>query len=145
MNPREAYSEIDTRDALRQYRLYLPRTTDLVGEMNIRFEEAPNFADFDYQVYINGVFDHNIEVKVRNCDMDRWEYTKIPIRKHSTAEHMWVAHNVKTYFVCKFLDGVGVLRLWEEPDKDTVMLARHDRGEDTDLYAMYKVGRFFKI
>lgn len=146
MNPREAYSEIDTREALRKYKLYLPRTTDLQsGILRIGFMEAPTFADFDYEVFINGVFDHNIEVKVRSCELGRWEHTKVPLRKHSTAEHLYLARGVKTYFVCKFEDCVGVLRLWEEPDKDTVMVARHDRGKDTDFYAMYKVRRFIKI
>jgi len=145
MTPEQAYSEEDTQRILRAYKEWLPRVLEGDRFPNIEFFEAPKYADFDYEVYYDGEFDHFIEVKKRNCVLGRYKSTKVPIRKHGTAQHFKEAYDINTYFVCGYDDCVGVLKLWEEPDEDTTMVARYDRGNDTDLYGMYKVTRFRKI
>ena len=114
-------------------------------EAAVDFIETPKHADFDRYVYINDKFSHHIEVKKRNNVLNRYEETKVPLRKHSTAEHYFLAKGIKTYFVCEFDDCVAYLKLWEEPDNVETMVARHDRGEDEDISALYNVSRFIKI
>jgi hypothetical protein len=147
MNAEQQYqlSIEDTEHILEVYRQWIPRTLEGDWFPHIKFVEAPKFADFDYYVYLDDELDHQIEVKHRNNTLDRWIHTKVPLRKHSTAEHLMERYGRKTYFVCGFTDCTAVLPLWEEPDEDSTMVARYDRGEDEDLYAMYKVTRFKKI
>jgi len=94
---------------------------------------------------MDGKLSHHIEIKKRSCKLKEYGQTKVPLRKHSTAEHYFNHDKIKTYFVCEFTDCVGVLRLWEEPDHIGTMIARPDRGEDTDIYAFYNVDRFYVI
>jgi hypothetical protein len=144
MNPEDAYSEEKTYKTLDTYRHWLSDNRH-IPEQGIEFMVGPKFADYDYEVVINGISDHYIEVKVRNIPINQFETTKVPLRKHSTAEHFYNSGLKATYFVCGFTDCCAILPLWEEPDRESVMLARHDRGDDEDLYAMYKIERFTKI
>jgi len=145
VNPEQAYSETNTKKILRIYKEWLQRSLPDDRFPNITFRESPKFADFDFYVYFDGELDHYIEVKERRNTINKYKSTKVPLRKHSTAEHFMNAYGIRTYFVCGFTDCVAVLNLWEEPDEDTTMVDRYDRGDDEDIYAMYRVTRFRKI
>lgn len=145
MTPEQAYSEENTYRIIRIYKEWLPRSFLEDRFPNITFRESPKYADFDFYVDFDGDLDHHIEVKERKNTLNRYKSTKVPLRKHSTAEHFMNAYGIKTYFVCGFTDCVAILNLWEEPDEDTTMVARYDRGDDEDIFAMYKVTRFKKI
>lgn len=142
-DPLPEYSEEQTHLVLGQYRLWLaPR---LYFPRVISFKESPEHADWDYDVMVVGRLDHRIEVKNRGVPSNEYEKTKVPIRKHSTAEHFYKKDGLKTFYVCRFTDWIGVLPLWEEPDEEGIMVARYDRGPATDYFAFYDVARFIKI
>lgn len=139
----EEYSEDQTFKVLSTYRTWL--MPQLNFPRVITFRESPDHSDWDFYVMVVGVLDHHIEVKNRKISSTEYGQTKVPIRKHATAEHFYKKSGLKTFYVCGFTDWVGVLPLWEEPDEEGIMVARYDRGPGTDYYAFYKVDRFIRI
>lgn len=123
-----------TADALEKYRVYLSTKAKEVS-----FEKSPFYADNDYLVYLDGKLDHYLEVKVRTVTKDKFPDTKVPLRKHATAEHYFNADKIKTYFLCIWSDTLGLFDLTQEPTKIETTMARSDRGQETDVYAFYNV------
>lgn len=129
-----------TNEALVSYKAYL--IAHKFGLCEIEFRCMPKYADSDYAVFINGKFEHYLEVKTRRNTMNYYRETKIPLRKHATAEHYWRSADVKTYFLCKWQDKIAVIDITNEPDRVELQVARYDRGENLDIYACYKVSSF---
>lgn len=109
---------------------------------------SPTYADFDYYIYKKSFptkeLDHYLEVKVRRNGFMKYPYIKLPLRKHTFAEHSLRAEGITSYFLCHFLgDGItAILDLSKEPAKIEVMVARFDRGDANDLYAFYHQSDF---
>jgi hypothetical protein len=140
MNQDEEYkaSQEETKRLLEFYAYYLEHQK----KKEVVFSDSPKFADFDYYVWHLRNIDHYLEVKLRRNDLRKYARTKIPLRKHTFAEHIRKAENRTSFFLCGFTDSIGLLDLSQEPDQVQVMVARHDRGEDKDIYALYDVTRF---
>ena len=132
-------SIFDTTEAVEQYEQWLLDTLDC---QEVETIAAPQYADFDYYVYVDGYLHHYVEVKTRRHNGGRFEQEKMPIRKHAVAAFFWQTEKIKTIYLCSWNDKIAILKLWELPDSVDTMLARHDRGAGKDIYAMYDYGRF---
>jgi hypothetical protein len=110
-------------------------------------KELCKFADVDYKVFIDKKFSHYIESKVRYHSFGKFRYEKIPFRKYAVAQTLKSIYDCKTYYLLINDDRLSLMPLWEKPDKIEEMIARKDRGDDKDLYAMYDINRFtaFKV
>ena len=139
------YTESPTLDTLEKYRIWVieqfSKRKTLVLPQDVTFVPMAEHADSDYQGWIKQLFIGYYEVKCRRNTKDAYLKTKIPLRKHSTAEHYWRAEQKRSFFLCRWTDCIGRINLWEEPDEVTTMVARHDRGGAEDVYALYKVER----
>jgi alpha-glucuronidase len=138
MNQEEEYNNSlkRTEEALEEYCNYLGGVT---------FEPSPKYADYDYKILINGKLSHFLEVKTRRNKLNDYAQTKLPLRKHTFAEHCFRHYAIKTYFLVSFTDCLGLIDLTNEPDREAVQIARHDRGEEEDIYAYYNVSNIKKI
>lgn len=95
-----------TRAALELYKNWL--INHKYGNVTVEFREMPMYADSDYAVFVNLSFDHFLEVKCRRHEMAKYDKTKVPLRRHATAEHYKNAKNINTYFLCSWTDYVGI-------------------------------------
>lgn len=129
----------DTNEAVEQYEQWLLDTLDCYEVETI---EAPQYADFDYYVYVDGYLHHLLEVKTRRHKGGTYSQEKMPIRKHAVAAFFWQTEQRKTIYLCSWTDQLAILQLWKQPDRVDTMLARHDRGAGKDIYAMYDYSRF---
>ena len=133
------FSEQTTEEMLQIYKAWLERVKKLV---DIEFQETVKFADVDRKVMVGGKLHHYLECKIRRNPLDKYPTTKVPLRKHTFAEHQWNKDKTPTLFLAGFSDGkIAILNLVLEPDEETTMVARHDRGGDEDIYACYKIER----
>jgi hypothetical protein len=128
-----------TKEAIDIYRFYLIKNSSAA---EISFKEMPKYADVDYEAYFDGVFNHYVEVKVRYHWWGKYIQEKIPFRKFAVAYTMKNVYNKNTVYLLRTTNKIGILDLFEKPDDVENMVARHDRGEDKDLYAFYNVNRF---
>ena len=142
MEAEEAYQKsIElTEDTIVTYRSWL------MGNRycgNISISEMPKYADADYLVYYDYNFDHYVEVKIRFHRYRYYVYEKIPFRKFAFAYTMKAVYDRNTFYLIRWFDNkIGLLDLTSTPDKVDEMVARHDRGEDSDLYALYHINHF---
>lgn len=131
-----------------EYELSKKETEELVKkyceDRGYTFKEGPTHADFDYYIYENGELVHYLEVKIRRTGFMKYKYIKLPLRKHTFAQHIWNKTDITSYFLCYFEgdDITAILDLAKEPSKEEVMVARWDRGESSDLYALYHQSEF---
>lgn len=128
-----------TKLALESYRKHLQN--QLGATVKIDFVDMPDFADSDYMVFIDNKFNHYLEAKVRYTEKNKYQATKVPLRKHATAEHWLKASGIKSYFLCIWQDEMGLFDLTVEPDTVEDTVARYDRGTSKDVYAFYNVDR----
>jgi len=144
MDQEEAYLSTleNTEEVLKIYKDYLLNKAN-IGAVKVEFRNGPQFADYDREVFVNECFNHYVEVKIRTTPMFAFPKTKVPLRKHTFAEHSIASSGKTSYFLCGFSDGmVGLLDLGEEPTSVEIMTARYDRGVERDLYALYNINRF---
>lgn len=138
----QKYATVTQRliEAYAEYLIAERRTSDVV------VEAGPQYADFDYRIFVDGSFDHYIELKFRYHPQQQFPDTKVPVRKHAFAEHVWRRYGHKTYLLVQWSDGkCGLLDLVEEPDREETVLSRHDRvgdGEAMETASFYDVRRF---
>lgn len=128
-----------TKQALESYKRFL--VGKFGPDVKIGFVNTPEYADSDFMVFVGGKLDHFLEAKVRYTTKDKYQSAKIPLRKHSTAEHWMNAGKIKSYFLCIWQDQMGLFDLTIEPDIVDDMVARFDRGTERDVYAFYKVDK----
>lgn len=131
-----------TNEAIEQYKNWLEDKTPLY---KVELIDAPQYADFDYYVYAEGILNHLLEVKTRRHAAGSFEQEKLPIRKHAVATYFMRAEKLKTIYLCSWTDKLAILELWQEPDQVSEMVARYDRGSGKDIYAMYSYSRFKPI
>ena len=138
-----------TLDTMERYNRWiveqLGKRKRVIDHRDIQFLPMPTHADSDYEVWIKHLFIGFHEVKCRRNPKGKYQKTKIPLRKHATAEHYWKAEQKKSFFLCRFSDEIVRFALWQEPDEVVTMVARHDRGADEDVYALYDVSRAITI
>lgn len=129
----------DTKEAIEQYEQWLYDTLECD---DVQIIDAPQYADFDYYVYVDQYLHHHLEVKTRRHNGGRFEQEKMPIRKHAVAAYFMREDNIKTIYLVSWYDQLAILELWKKPDSISTMVARYDRGSDKDIYAMYDYSRF---
>lgn len=129
----------DTKEAIEQYEQWL---YDTLGCDDVQIIDAPQYADFDYYVYVDQYLHHYLEVKTRRHNGGRFNQEKMPIRKHAVAAYFMREDNIKTIYLVSWYDQLAILELWKKPDSVDTMVARYDRGRDKDIYAMYDYSRF---
>ncbi len=129
-----------TNEVLNNYKAYLMGNVLYSDEWD--FLDMPIHADMDKAIALKGEINHFIEVKTRRHNLGYFQQTKISLRKHTFAEHTFKESGIKSYFLCGFLDKTAFLDLTQEPDRVSSMVARHDRGEEEDIYALYNCTRF---
>lgn len=112
---------------------------------SISYEDMPKFADADYLIYYDYQFSHYVEVKIRYFHWEKYKQQKLPFRKYAFAYTMKNKFGKKTIYLLRCKNQIGIMPLWKEPDEVLNMIARHDRGEEKDLYAMYDINRFRTI
>lgn len=141
MEPEEAYQKSLelTEDSIRTYCSWL-KGHKFYGDIDA--VEMPKFADADYLIFFNGQFDHYVEVKVRFHWWGKYSLEKMPFRKFAVAYAMKELYQRETTYLLRTQNKIGILDLTELPDRVDEMVARHDRGEDKDLYAFYSLRRF---
>ena len=143
MKPDEEYklSEVETEEAGKKWKEFCK----VYFKFEITSKKMPTFADSDYEIFVNGEFNHFLEVKKRRNTLNHYDQTKIPLRKHAVAEHWFKEKGYKTFFLAIFTDCIGVVPIYKEPDAVKKMIARYDRGNDEDTYALYDVSKIKKI
>lgn len=145
MNAEEAYAKsLEANNAaLEDYLLYLQSR----DKQEVEIQPMARFADVDYKVYQDKRFSHYIESKVRYHQFGRYQFEKIPFRKYAVAQTLMTIYGCKTYYLLINDDRLSLMPLWEKPDQITEMIARKDRGDDKDIYAMYDINRMsaFKV
>lgn len=134
-----AKSYYATKNALEHYQDYLQ---GFKPQAKIEFVEAEDFADYDYYVIFDREINHRLEVKCRRHKYGTYLKEKMPLRKHATAYWFKQQRQEATFYLVAWTDRIGLLKLWEQPDIVTDMVARHDRGEARDIYALYDIERF---
>jgi len=141
MDAEEAYQKsIElTEDAIVVYKSWL-KGNKYYGD--IQAQEMPRYADADYSISYDFNFDHYVEVKTRFHRWGKYAMEKVPFRKFAFAHTMKNLYGRNTIYLLRTQDKIGILDLTCEPDKVDEMIARHDRGNDEDLYAFYDVSRF---
>lgn len=111
-------------------------------EGKFAYEELPQYAPSDYKILRDGKVAYFVEVKVRSHDYGFYDQEKVPISKYCfgyTFEHKY---GVRCLLLVAWADArAGIIRL-QDPDRITAMIARHDRGDDKDLYAFYDYDKF---
>lgn len=143
MNAEEEYemSEKRTRIALVKYLESMGTT--IGGEWTA--QPGLKYADYDFKIFQNGIFNHFLEVKVRNHIYGAYQMVMLPVRKHAFAEHEFNAYGIKTYFLMAFSNGMGVLDLTFEPDKEEEKTGRYDRENYQDVYVFYDIAKVTPI
>ena len=142
MTTQEEEYQATIERTLEAVNIYIEKVKEKNGKEVICVENVL-YADSDYLVYINKYLNHFLEVKCRRHKYGKFMTTKVPLRKHSTAEHFYIRNKIKTYFLCYFSDDtLCVLDLTKEPNNVSSQVARHDRGEEKDVYAFYDIDRF---
>ena len=137
--PQKIEFDASIDDTSKVLEFYLERVRAKLNR-EVTAKESPTFADNDYRILVEGKLHHFIEVKIRRNSFTRYDTTKMPLRKHGVAEHYYKALKLKSFFVAKFSDGVvAALDLTKEPYRIETQVARYDRGNDTDVYAFYKI------
>lgn len=106
------------------------------------FKEMVKFADSDFEVYVDGKFSHFLEVKFRRHNKGYYKQEKTPFRKHAFDYTIQNEYNQKCAYAIVWSDTSGILDISRKPDKLTYMVARYDRGNNKDLYALYNVENF---
>lgn len=132
-----------TKWALEQYKQYLVENRPDCA--TVEFTEGPTYADYDYMVKVNSVFDHYLEVKIRRNSFYKYDYIKVPLRKHTFAEHTLNSDGTTSYFLGLFEDSVlAFVDLSKEPSTVLTQATRFDRndGQETDVYATYHQSTF---
>lgn len=150
MTPEEAYNKTynKTDEVLECYFKYLQeKARQKHGDnFSLTYIKTPKFYDYDAEFYFNGKRVLNVEVKVRDdIELNKYPQTKIPLRKHGVALVYFNYREIKSIYLALFSDCLVALNLHEKPDNIRDMLARNDRGNDTDEYAMYDITRFTQI
>jgi len=128
-----------TKEAIEQYQEWLK---EVLKTDQVEIIEAPQYADFDYYVYVNGLLHHLLEVKTRRHEGGRYDQEKMPLRKHAVAAFFMREQKLKTIYLCSWIDKIAILELHEMPNQISTMVARYDRGNEQDIYAMYDFSRF---
>lgn len=133
-NAEEEYfnTKEDTDELVNQYMDYL---SYFKGAVYIA-REMPKYAPVDYAVYKNRKLSFYLEVKIRRHEKGKYEDEKVPVSKFTFAYTFSKLFKVKTYLLVLWQDNVGVVDL-ENYSRIDSMTARHDRGEEYDLYAYY--------
>jgi len=131
-----------TNEAIEQYKNWLEDKTPLY---KVELVDAPQYADFDYFVYSEGVLNHLLEVKTRRHPAGTYQQEKMPIRKHAVAAYFMREEKLKTIYLVSWTNKLAILELWQLPDKVDEMVARYDRGGGKDIYALYEYSRFKPI
>jgi hypothetical protein len=148
MSPEEAFknTEEKTKEVLEYYQRYKLRELQKIFKdqpLTFHYETTNKYMDYDAIYYVNGERKLNVEVKVREyVTLGKYPYTKLPLRKHAVAKYYYDTANVKSIYIALFADALAVLLLHEAPDKVECMIARHDRGNEQDEYALYDIKRF---
>lgn len=150
MTPEEAFAKTEekTEELIEYYYRYLHEKLKLKHGKNftLQYKKTPKYYDYDAVFYFNEKRVLNVEVKVRDSiSLTQYAYTKIPIRKHAVALVYFTYKNIKTIYLALFSDSLATLNLHEKPDDIKDMVARYDRGTDTDEYALYDITRFTQI
>lgn len=140
MNSQEEYNNSKNETDLLM--TYFGETLSRQTGKETTFKEGPTFADFDYKVFIGDKFIYYIEVKIRRNTSTKYQDIKVPLRKHTFAEHTLKRYGYKTFLLQGFSDNRAfMLDLTLEPDKEASQVARYDRGSDDDLYAFYNLNK----
>ena len=113
-------------------------------EGNWSFKELHRYSLMDYAVYKDGVLQFYLEVKFRRHKKGEYELEKVPISKFTFAFTFSKLKGKKSYLMVKWQDTLGIIDL-EDYKRMDEMVARHDRGEDKDLYIMYDHERFTQL
>lgn len=140
MNPDEElkHSSQATDDSLKYLTMYLGSK----GYTDVKIYPWVEYADSDFKVFVNDKFFCFLEVKVRRHKCGYYQEEKVPFRKHSFGYTMKNEMKLPSYYLIKWEDKYGILNLANKPDHTGEQVARHDRGEEKDFYAFYKLGQF---
>lgn len=150
-------------DVQTEYKLALPKTYDtiqavgdwLIGRLNQKFADRlhltseqvewlamAQYADLDYRLMLRGnVFVGYFEIKTRRHVKGYYDLEKVPYRKYKLAQYYLKETGKKSWYICRWVDCVGVFPLYQEPDEVGKQVARHDRGNKQDVYAFYDHNR----
>ena len=105
------------------------------------YKEMPRYAPVDFVIYKNGKFVCYLEVKVRNHKFGTYKQEKIPVTKYCFAYTYKHKIGRRSLLMVAWEDKVGLIDLLRVDDIEA-MVARHDRGQGEDLYAMYNKDNF---
>lgn len=140
MDPEKEYQKTkdETDSHIQNLCMYLEDKYD----GSFTYEELPKYAPSDYRILKGGETVYFVEVKVRSHNKGRYGLEKVPISKYCFGYTMENTEKVKSLLMVAWADGrVGIIRL-KDPDEITSMVARHDRSEEKDLYALYDHTKF---
>lgn len=97
----------------------------------------PDFGPTDYGIYKNNKLQFYVEIKTRRHKKGTYDQEKVPMSKVGFAYLSEEVFKVKAYYLIEWAEEeVGIINL-KDYDCFKVQVARYDRGEETDWYAMY--------
>lgn len=139
MTPEEEYNSTkqDTRELIDIYMNWLKEKK----EADYIAEDTPQFAPMDFIIYKDGNFAFYLEAKFRRHKRGFYELEKVPISKYCFAYTFQKKFKKRAYYIIHWEDEVGIIDL-TKVHSFSEMVARYDRGEGKDWYAMYKAGDF---
>jgi len=105
------------------------------------YKEMSRYSPVDFIISKNGRFVCYLEVKIRSHTFGTYKQEKIPVSKYCFAYTYKHKIGRKSLLMVAWKDKVGLIDLLKIEDIDA-MVARHDRGEGQDLYAMYDKDKF---
>jgi len=104
------------------------------------YKPLPQHSCIDYAMYKNDNLQFFVEVKIRRCKFKDFQMTKIPASKPGFAMLLAKEFKKKSYIIIKWEDEIGMIDLLKYSGIES-MVARHDRGESKDIYAMYDTNK----
>lgn len=106
--------------------------------------ELATLTSMDYEIYKEGRLAFYIEAKIRTHAKGHYSQEKVPLSKYTWAYTFSNRNDIKSYYLICWSDNIGIVDL-EKTDEIREMVARYDRGTQTDLYAMYKIEDFKEL
>lgn len=134
MTSEEAYQQTKEKTD-RLVQLYMDWLGSRKGDL-WSYKEMPKYAPVDYMIFKNGDFVFYLEVKLRTHEFGNYEEEKVPVTKFTFAYTFNKLFKRKTYLLVGWKDQIGIIDLLNYSKLDE-QIARHDRGEEYDLYAFY--------
>lgn len=100
----------------------------------------PEYSDLDFAVMWRGELKAFIEVKARRINVDTYDMTMLPLRKHHIARQISDNLKIPTYAVIVFQDAMVSFHLENEPDE--VQFVKRDDRDKGMKHGFYNHSRF---